>query len=133
MHVASGMDSAMKFFVSGKIGVEHNANAAMTALKNAGHEITFDWTSISHLRPYDLNSSASREAAIKESRGIKDADVLVVMAHDKGVGMYVELGIAIGCGVPVRVVTDADSRTMFFHHPLVKKVSSIEDVIREFS
>lgn len=123
----------MKFFVSGKVGVEGDVKAAMKALKDAGHEITFDWTTIDHLRPYDENAAASREVAAKESRGVEDADVLIIIAHDRGVGMYVELGIAIGSGIPVRVVTDVESRTMFFHHPLVKKVDSLEQIIEEFS
>ena len=123
----------MKFFVSGKVGVEGDVRAAMKALKDAGHEITFDWTKIDQLRPYDENAEASREAALKESRGVEDADVLIILAHDRGVGMYVELGIAIGSGIPVRVVTDVESRTMFFHHPLVKKVDSLEEILKEFS
>lgn len=124
----------MKFFVSGKVSEEDDAKGAMQALREAGHEITFDWTTIEHLRPYDINSSASREAAIKESRGVLEADVLVIFAHERGVGMYVELGIAIGNGIPVRVVSNTkDSHTMFFHHPLVKRVASIEEIIKEFS
>ncbi len=123
----------MKFFVSGKVGNDNIAKSLMKALKDAGHEITFDWTNIEHLRPYDKNGARSREAAISECSGVKDADVLVIIAHEKGVGMYVELGMALGVGIPVRVVTKDESRTMFFHHPLVKKVNSIEEVIREFS
>lgn len=123
----------MKFFVSGKVGDDDVAKSVMRALKGAGHEITFDWTSIEHLRPYDKNAAASREAAISETCGVKNADVLVIIAHDKGVGMYVELGIAIGAGIPVRVITKVESRTMFFHHPLVRKINSIEEVIEEFS
>jgi len=123
----------MKFFVSGKVGDDDICKSLMESLKGAGHEITFDWTSIEHLRPYDKNAAASREAAISEACGVKNADVLVIIAHDKGVGMYVELGIAIGAGIPVRVITKVESRTMFFHHPLVRKINSIDEVIEEFS
>jgi hypothetical protein len=123
----------MKFFVSGKVGDDQVTKTVMETLKKAGHEITFDWTTINHLRPYDENSVASREAAVSESCGVKNADVLVIVPHDIGVGMYVELGIAIGVGIPIRVVSSGESRTMFFHHPLVKKVNNIEEVIAEFS
>jgi hypothetical protein len=119
----------MKFLVSGTGGADDVTKTVMKALKDVGHEITFDWTTIEHLRPYDKNAAASREAAISEACGVKNADVLIVIAHDGGVGMYVELGIAIGAGIPVRVVTNVESRTMFFHHPLVKKVISIDEVI----
>ena len=123
----------MKFFVSGKVGDEVITKALMTALKDSGHEITFDWTTIEHLRPYDVNSTASREAAISESRGVKEADVLIIVAHDKGVGMYVELGIAIGTGIPIFVITEKESRTMFFHHPLVSKVANVEEIIKKYT
>jgi len=123
----------MKFFVSGKVGDNDIIKSVMKALESAGHEITFDWTTIEHLRPYDRNAEVCREVAISETCGVKSADVLVIIAHDKGVGMYVELGIAIGASIPIRVVTKVESRTMFFHHPLVKKVNSIDEVIEEFS
>ena len=123
----------MKFFVSGKVGVEGDVRTVMKLLQEAGHEITFDWTKIDHLRPYDVNIEACREVAVKESYGVKTADMLIILPHDRGVGMYVELGIAIGSGIPVRVVTDVESHTMFFHHPLVKKVDSVEQILKEFS
>ena len=123
----------MKFFVSGKFGTEEEAKATMRALQDAGHQITLDWTAFGDLRPYDQNSSASREAAIAETHGVREADVLVLMANDKGVGMYVELGIAISLGIPIRVITDMENLTIFFHHPLVRRVKSIGEVIREFS
>jgi hypothetical protein len=123
----------MKIFVSGKIGEEESVKEVMGLLQEAGHEITFDWTKIDHLRPYDENAAASREAAVKESRAVKDADALIILAHDRGVGMYVELGIAICSGIPIRVITNKKSRTMFFHHPLVKKVDNLEQIIEEFA
>lgn len=123
----------MKFFVSGKLGLEENAREAMNALRDAGHQITFDWTDVEHLRPYDENTLACRKVSVRESNGVKEANVLVIIPHNEGVGMYVELGIAIGIGIPVRVVTSEESQSLFFHHPLVKKVSSIEEVIAEFS
>jgi hypothetical protein len=122
----------MKFFVSGKIGSNQDVNQLMNVLKAAGHEITFDWTAIEHLRPYDTNAKASREAALLEARGVKSADVLIVIAHDRGVGLFVEMGIAIGAGIPVRVITNKESRTMFFHHPLIKRVTDINQIINEF-
>lgn len=122
----------MKFFVSGKVGSESDAKHVMDLLRYAGHEITFDWTALPHLRPYDKNVSASLNAAVLETRGVKNADVLVLVSHDSGLGMFVELGIALGVGIPVRVLTDKESRTMFFHHPLVRRVANVEELLKEF-
>jgi hypothetical protein len=123
----------VKFFVSGKIGEESNVKQAIEILRESGHDVTFDWTSIPHLRPYEENADAARDAAIQESQAVKNSNVLLLIPHEKGVGMYVELGIAIGVGIPIRIITTSESNTMFFHHPLVKKVSSLIDVIEEFS
>jgi nucleoside 2-deoxyribosyltransferase len=123
----------MNFFVSGKIGLEKSAKSAMKTLKKAGHKITFDWTSIGHLRPYDINFKMARKTAIKECQAVKEADVLIIIPHKKGIGMFVELGIALGLGIPVRIITRSESKTIFFHHPLVKKVRNIHEVIREFA
>jgi len=123
----------MKIFVSGKVGSENDAKHVMKLLRDAGHEITFDWTSIPHLKPYDENMCASREAAIREARAVSESDLLVIVVHPQGVGMFVELGIAIGLGIPVRVLSGHQSRSMFFHHPLVRRVANIEEIVREFS
>ena len=123
----------MKFFVSGKVGSDNDAKKLMDLLRTAGHEITFDWTTISHLRPYDVNVAASREAAVLEASGVKEADVLIIVADDRGVGMFVELGIAIGVGIPVRIINNKESRSMFFHHPLVKQVKDMDEILDEFS
>ena len=122
----------MKFFVSGKVGQAKNAISVIKRLREAGHEITFDWTTIDHLKPYSENRIASRRLAIKECDGVKNSDVLVVIVHKKGIGMFVELGIALAMGIPVRIIAEEEDQSMFFYHPLVKKVKNIEQVISEF-
>ncbi len=126
----------MKFFVSGKIGVDtvDDAKEVMDALRDAGHEITYDWTVADHLKPYDKNVALCHLATIVDSRAVKDADVFVIIPHERGVGMFIELGIAIGCAIPVRVVVNPwlKSCTMFFHHPMVKRVSGVQEIIEEF-
>jgi len=119
----------MKIFVAGKVGEEKATREAMSMISQAGHEISFDWTAIPHLRPYDENSEASQRAALLESRGVLESDALVLLAHDKGVGMYVELGMAIASGKPIYVVGPETSRTMFLYHPLVQRIGSISDLL----
>jgi len=119
----------MKIFIAGKVGEEEVAREAMNMLSQAGHEISFDWTTIPHLKPYDENSEASQQAALLESRGVLESDALVLLAHDKGVGMYVELGMAIASGKPIYVVGTGSSRTMFIYHPLVRRVGTISNLL----
>jgi len=125
----------MKFFVSGKIGVEGDAKEVMDTLRSVGHEITFDWTAVEHLKPYDRKPGACRKAAIVDCQGVKDADVFIIIPHERGIGMYIELGVAISSEIPIRVVVNPwlKSCTMFFHHPLVKRVTGVQEIIEEFS
>lgn len=118
----------MKVFVSGKIGSQGEVEYLMESLRGRGHEITFDWTTIEHLRPYEDNEEASEAAAVKETAGVASADVLILVSHQRGVGMFVELGVALALEKPVIVVTSGTPRTMFFFHPLVERVSTTDEV-----
>jgi len=120
----------VKVFVSGKIGDEEEARSTMASLIRRGYEITLDWTTIPHLKPYQDNSAASSDAAFREVAGVLDADALIVIPHEHGVGMYVELGVALGAGKPVYVITSHPSKTMFFYHPLVKIVASLDELFQ---
>ena len=123
----------VRLFVSGKVGADEEVSAVMAALTAAGHEITLDWTTVPHLRPYDENAVASREAAAVDIDAIRDAEALVLIPHAKGIGMYVELGAALAYGKPVYVIATSPSESMFFHHPLVTRVdhvTSLKDALK---
>ncbi len=115
----------MKVFVAGKVGEDDVVKKAMETIKLAGHEITFDWTTIPHLKPYDQHVEESKRASILESRGLLEADAVVLLIHEKGLGMYVELGMAIATQKPVYVIGGEPSRTMFLHHPVVRMAKDI--------
>lgn len=119
----------MKIFVSGKIGTQLDPKPFMRELEALGHTITFDWTTIDHLRPYEDNAQASARAAELEIDGVKAADVLVLVSHERGVGMFVELGAALALDKPVIVLAEPPARTMFFFHPLVQWVGTKDAVI----
>jgi hypothetical protein len=121
----------MKIFVSGKVGQEIDSRTLMDLLRSRGHEVTFDWTTISHLRPYEDNRASAQEAAVLEIEGVKAADLLIVLAHEKGVGLYVELGAALALATPVIVRSLEPARSMFFFHPLVTIVRTDNDLLRE--
>jgi hypothetical protein len=123
----------MKFYVSGKIGSEHYPQMVMQALRDAGHTITLDWTEMPHLKPYAENMKDSELAAIEEKGAIAQADVFILLPHPNGIGMYIEFGIALGLEIPIRIVTEDEFRSMFFCHPSVKIVDSVEDILEEFA
>lgn len=122
----------MKVFVTGKAGEEDIARKTMESLKSAGHEITFDWTTIPHLKPYEDNVETSREAAVLEAKGVMNADALVLLVHEKGVGMYVELGMAIAAKKPIFALGHI-TPTMFLFHPMVRRVGTTLELLDALS
>lgn len=123
----------MKFYVSGKLGAEGGAQHAMEALCAAGHEITIDWTKLPHLRPYDAHPAECRQASVMEVEGVRQADCVVLVSARGGKGLFVELGIALACEIPVRVISREPEPTIYLLHPLVKRAGHIGQVIEEFA
>lgn len=101
----------------------------MRELEHLGYFVTFDWTQIPHLRPYEANADQSMEAAVLEIQGVAAADVLVLLSHERGVGMFVELGAALALGKAVIAVSRPPARTMFLFHPNVTVVPDTRQAI----
>ncbi len=111
----------MKIYVGGKLGEEGSVQELMDYLRGLGHEITFDWTKTPHLKPFEENLEASIKCAMDEVRGVKDAELMILLYSDKGTGMFVELGVALGNSIPVLAVVKAPPvKTSFLYHPLVR-------------
>lgn len=97
------------------------------ALNALGWSCTYDWTA--HGSVQGQGAARMAEVADAEMRGVIEADVVIVLLPG-GRGAHTEMGIAIGAGVPVVVVGDADARSgadgrecAFYHAPGVVGVS----------
>lgn len=115
----------MKIYVAGASREVRAITAYMAELRQAGHEITFDWTKeviaaqraalVEPAAPKAGLSSAKRlECALLDAEGVLTADILWVVVPQENsysVGCWTELGIAIGasgCGRTKRVVVSGD-------------------------
>ena len=135
----------MEFYVSGKVGAEDDVKTCIQHLLKAGHEITLDWTKIDACKPYDEDIVGNTKIANEMILGIEDADVFVLIPHSGGegcetyinvkwcIGMYVELGIALGLGMPVCIITKDEFRSIFYCQPSVKILDSVDELIEEFA
>ncbi|MEK9207501.1 MAG: hypothetical protein AAB922_03405 [Patescibacteria group bacterium] len=71
---------------------------------------------------------------MKDMDGVRNSDIFVLLTNEDGIGMYVELGMAIMSkihkGKPRRVYVIGNKlgRSMFFFHPSVRRRKTIEDV-----
>jgi nucleoside 2-deoxyribosyltransferase len=113
-----------RFYVSSRKDRSEQANALSEALKAHGWERTFVWTDQS-----GAGSGARAATAEAELKGVRDADILVVLLPG-GFGTHVEIGAALALGKKV-LLHSPDQETLenpypcvFHYHPRVTLVVS---------
>lgn len=136
----SEYNSVMKnIFISGQIKEKYRIREVFAQLEAAGHQITHDWTRTDNMpKPYSLAPAEAGLRASKDIQGVLDADVYILMSdnRDSGKGMYVELGAALALAtsqakpIELYVVGPMNHESIFYYHPLVTHVETVEEVLR---
>ena len=118
----------MKIYVAGSSKETSIMRGWMGHLRNFGHEITYDWTN-------DVDQGIQNEnCAVTDVSAVLDAEVVLARIsplHTQR-GTWLEMGVAIGQGIPVLVIEDDMYRNVFKHHPLIHSLGlfvSINTVI----
>lgn len=103
----------MVIYCAGKWEEKERAREVMLQLIQAGYVISYDWTA------YEQESSKQAEADIN---GVLGADIFVgIFEKDLNyLGALIEMGAALGLGMPCYIIGDAPvTKSLFFQHPLV--------------
>jgi nucleoside 2-deoxyribosyltransferase len=116
----------MRIYVASKFEEKDRTRKIIEVLRNMGHQITHDWT---HEIPYEEGDPRGppyyRKCAEADVAGVQTADAIIVLSHQHGKGMFVEMGIAIARGIPI-VAVGPHFNTIFYELPTVTKVQTIE-------
>ncbi len=123
-----GQRPPLRVYVATRLENEAQARALGDALRARGAEVTYDWTVHGAVWNPDRRDrwDVLRRVATDEWRGVMAADVVVVLLPG-GRGTHVELGIALGAGVPVLVWAPTPEHletqpACFYAHPLVTRL-----------
>lgn len=113
-----------RIYVAGK--ETHRADVAevMRALRNAGHEITRDWTG---LPPHNDDLAIMTKYASGDLEAVRRADVLVLLPRADLSGANVELGAALILGKPCYLLGTFPPDNIFW--PLATTVVDLHDLI----
>jgi hypothetical protein len=97
----------MRIYVASKFENQARVQEVMAQLVAAGHEITYDWT---------RNAQVSAGQALADVEGVLDAEafVLIVEKELPYCGALVELGIALGAGIPIYLLGTALNERCIF-------------------
>jgi len=129
----------MKFYIASYVGEKEQTQTAQRYLRSFGHEITVDWTALPGVPGPERNDREddTAEIAVRDLNGVFEADVFVLIAGvPEGRAKYVELGAALASsartGKPrVYVLGQSPTHSVFFFHPSVKRVATIDDVLAD--
>jgi hypothetical protein len=126
----------VKVYVAGPLDATSEVRAVQEAVVAAGHELTLDWTRGSDATfaddyASDFDLSAKVAADDLDAALVADA-VLVVTSEHEGRGMFVELGAALararrGDLQHVVVLGPIQHESVFYYHPAVQRVSTVEE------
>ncbi len=93
----------MRLYIASKYENQAEVRALMDLLARRGHTITHDWTTVTEpagLGPWERRQFLGA-CAEKDFKGVAQADALIIINHPEGKGMLVEMGVALGLGIPV--------------------------------
>lgn len=134
----------MRIYVAGPSAIEPACHKLIQALVAAGVTITHDWTAEirAHVAKHETTSCRTLDEpektriAITDIAAVKSAEMVVLVYDDevKMLGSWVELGAALGLGIPVLVAVWNESGTqpgnhtlpLWLHHPGVTVHRSLD-------
>ena len=129
----------MKIYVSAKFSDKERVKDVYTHLKALGHTITHEWVHNKQSFPFDVDPEFTSKCAAEDFNGVLAADVFILLSNaEHSMGASGELGAAIGAfvtsGKPNVYVVGPHFNTNFcFWHPVVRRIETFEEVIRELS
>ena len=88
------------------------------------------------IKPYIDNQDLAQKYCKNELKGIMEADILLFLSHEKGTTLMMEYGAALMKnlinGKPrIYVVGEQNARSIWFFHPNVKRVDSVEGALED--
>lgn len=100
-----------RLYVASAFAERARAAAAVEEAKALGFSVPRDWTLDVDLK----GAHAIERAALANLKGVREADRLIVLLPEdpqSTLGLWVELGAALGSGVPVVLVSTQPARTL---------------------
>jgi hypothetical protein len=124
----------MKWYFAARTSQRATVKAVCAILKRYDQKITFDWTVIGSLAPFESNAEKCGKMADKIYLSISKSDVFVLISDSGGTDMLVELGIAISGhearGKPrIYIVGKHNKRSIMHLYHGIRHAASLEDVI----
>ena len=127
----------MKIYVAGKLESRERIKETYNKLIEKGHKISYNWTKHKQIKPYEKNQVLANKYSSNELSGLQNCDVFILFSErEGGTGMHIEFGVALILNKlfnkpKIYVVGHANNRSTFYFQETVKRVDTLEDVLKE--
>lgn len=109
------MTAGLRVYVATGLPNRALAQQVIAALTEQQIEVTYDWTTHGDVGAEPPERRA--QVAAMEVEGVTGADVLLILPGGR-LGTHVEIGIALGLGIPV-IQLEPPGSVVFHHHPRI--------------
>lgn len=120
----------MRIYVASKFEEGPFVKKVMESLESIGHTITHDWTGESDVgKEGDERKQFLMKCATQDLEGVLSCDLLLLLNHPHGKGMFTELGMALATRKPVIIVKPNLATNIFFNLPECRSVDTVGEAI----
>jgi nucleoside 2-deoxyribosyltransferase len=119
----------MRVYVAASYLDKSKARELMKAFEPRGHTITHDWTNDGNNKDdWEIPIEKRSLCAINDIGGIRRANVLVIFGPGRR-GTHTEMGIALALQKPIIMIQAQEPHGVFYSHPSVVHVSSVDKAL----
>ncbi|OHB03527.1 MAG: hypothetical protein A3B14_03040 [Candidatus Zambryskibacteria bacterium RIFCSPLOWO2_01_FULL_45_21] len=128
------MSEVKRVYIAASFEQKDTVKQAYELFTKHGYAITADWTlhkDIVSLPTKLEQEELAKQYAIEDTDGVSTAEVFILLlGNRKSTGAHIELGIALGAKIPyIFVVSDRLNNQLFYRHPSVKHLQTIEEIL----
>lgn len=124
-----------KVYIASRYRHKASVKELLGKLKNLGYVSVTQWVDGKDIpKPYSQDVEGASSEAINAADGSNSCDIFVLISDERGTGMYVELGVALGRAargeeVVIYVIGEHGANSVFSYHPKVKWLQSTQELL----
>lgn len=118
-----------KWYIASRTKNKELVQEVKQKLEAKGHEVTFDWTQIGLLTPYEENIDKCQEVAEKITKAIETTDNFILISDKEGTDMFVEYGLALAHNKNIYIIGEHNKRSLMHLHPKAIHLKNFNELI----